>query len=986
MKKLSAKFHLALGLTSIVMTLLLLATVLNLIPDRQQAVLDGRLALAEAIASSSTLFLGKKDYQAIQSNLEFVISRHSDLRAASITREQHEKPLIIGEADAVDVDLKDGKSTPTTLVLPILQGNEEWGTISLFFTKIEGETWFQRATNSTITLVAFCSLVGFVLFYIYLGKMLKALNPSQAVPGRVRSALDTLAEALMVIDGKSDVVLANKAFQIMTGESADSVLGRKADEFQWHLGDQHPDEGADSNGEFPWVQALETSETIRGASVWLEAVDGNWHKFLVNCSPILSGKKASGVLISLDDVTDLEEKEKELRLARDAAEDANRAKSDFLSNMSHEIQTPMTAILGFTEVLKRGSGAADSDYQKHLNTISSSGKHLLELINDVLDLSKVESGALEVESIDCKPHAVAHDVMQVLRVRAEDKNIGLELEIPDAMPEVIQTDAGRLRQIITNLVGNAIKFTEEGGVKIVLRTYKENGKELFAVDVSDSGIGMNDSQQAAVFKPFVQADSSITRRFGGTGLGLAISRKLARALGGDIVLTSEAGVGTTFTAIIDLVTEEGTEILQPDALFAQLEEAESQANISWEFPPCKLLVIDDAAENRELLTLVLNDLGIDTDTAENGAIGVEMATDHHYEVILSDIQMPVMDSYEAVAAMRGNGLKQPIIALTANAMKGYEEKILKAGFSHYMTKPIDIDALSRLLADLLGGKQIENAEPKIPVTHTPATTDIANSAQQSDTPVDRASTTASNDANTATDQSPIYSRLGGSEKLAPVVDKFIVRVKEQFSLMQTAQETGDFKELAALAHWLKGSGGTIGFDQLSKPAKKLETHALAEESTASKESLTEIKLIIDRLRSGTGENSTEQVTTVQLEAVQESSPEAVAVVESSLLKKNPAFRPIVNKFLPRLTSQIEAMDKAVAEENYEELAALAHWLKGSGGTVGFDVFTKPAAKMESAAKASDMQAVTENLGVIKTFAGRIFVPGNDDSSDSQKIA
>ena len=567
MKKLSAKFHLALGLTSIVMTLLLTATMLNLIPDRQKAVMSGRVALAESIASSSTLFLTQKDYSGIQSNLEFIIGRNEELLAATVTRSGENTPLVIGNESQIDPEYDASTSTLSTLVMPILQRDTEWGKIALFFTNPNGDGWIKKLQNSRLALIAFCSLAGFILFYFYLGKMLKALNPSQAVPGRVRSALDTLAEALIVVDGKSNVVLANKAFQTITDESAEALLGKKADEFKWHLSEQHPLEENSGEGEtqeeltFPWIEALNTSETVRGANVWLEAHDGNWHKFLVNCSPILSGNKASGVLVSLDDVTDLEEKEKELRSARDAAEDANRAKSDFLSNMSHEIRTPMTAILGFTEVLKRGNGATDNDWEKHLGTISSSGKHLLELINDVLDLSKVESGALEVETIDCKPHVVAHDVVQVLRVRAEDKDIGLDIEIPEPLPEVIQTDAGRLRQIITNLVGNAIKFTEDGGVKVILRTYEENGVEKFAIDVKDSGIGMNEQQQAAVFKPFVQADSSITRRFGGTGLGLAISRKLARAMGGDILLSSEANVGTTFTAVIDLVTDSDVIIL-----------------------------------------------------------------------------------------------------------------------------------------------------------------------------------------------------------------------------------------------------------------------------------------------------------------------------------------------------------------------------------------------------------------------------------------
>lgn len=982
MKKLSAKFHLALGLTSIVMTLLLSATMLNMIPDRKQAVLAGRVALAESIASSSTLFLGKKDYTSITTNLEFVLSRNNDLLAATIKREQDEKPLVFGEESAADLNINTNQSTPSTMVLPILEGDQTWGEIALFFSDVKGTGWLQRLQNSRIALIAFCSLLGFLLFYLYLGKMLKALNPSQAVPGRVRSALDTLAEALIVMDAKSNVVLANKAFQTITGESAESVLGKKADSFHWHLSDAHPDEqAADESREFPWLQALETSETVRGAGVWLEGEDGNWHKFLVNCSPILSGKKASGVLISLDDVTDLEEKEKELRTARDAAEEANRAKSDFLSNMSHEIRTPMTAILGFTEVLKRGGGSAEADRQKHLNTISNSGNHLLELINDVLDLSKVESGALEVESIDCKPHMVAHDVLQVLRVRAEDKDISLDIKIPKPLPEVIKTDAGRLRQIITNLVGNAIKFTEEGGVEVILRSYDDNGTEKFAVDVTDSGIGMNETQQAAVFKPFVQADSSITRRFGGTGLGLAISRKLARALGGDIIVSSEAGVGTTFTAVIDLVTGAGVEILQPDELFAQLDIAEIDEHTSWAFPECEILVIDDAAENRELLTLVLNDLGINTETAANGAIGVEMATSKNYNVILSDIQMPVMDGYEAVAAMREKGLTQPVIALTANAMKGYEERILNAGFSHYMTKPIDIDALAKLLAELLGGKRVENTDVK----KKPDTAPFTEAANQPimETTTDMASNTANHSA--LEDQELLYSRLAGSEKLAPVVTKFITRVREQFIVMEEALEKDDFNELAALAHWLKGSGGTIGFDQLSQPAKQLEDNAKAGNHEACKVALVHIKSIIKRLRAGINTGPSNEPTISASQATQESVPQAVDVVESSLLAKNPSFRPIVMKFLPRLESQIAAMDQAVTDNNFDEIAALGHWLKGSGGTVGFDIFTKPAAEMESSAKRKNMDAVKKHLNEIKVYAGRIAVPGNDDESSDPQL-
>lgn len=964
------------GLTSIVTSLLLAAILLNMVPDRKQAVIDGRVVLSESIASSSTLFLLNKDHASVTQNLEFNIERNPDLVAASIERSNDKQKISIGDEDIILNSPQTAESNESRVVLPILQNDKAWGEITLFFTSTDGQTWIEKIRNSKFSMIGFTGLLGFILFYLYLGKMLKALNPSQAVPGRVRSALDTLAEGLLVVDRKSNVVLANKAFQELAGSEAEALVGKKADSFKWHNSSKHPDEStADNDKPFPWVKALQTKETLRGEQLWLQHHDGKWHKFLVNCSPIITGKTANGVLISLDDVTELEETEKALILARDAAEEANKAKSHFLSNMSHEIRTPMTAILGFTEVLKRGNGTSDEHWHKHLNTISNSGKHLLELINDVLDLSKVESGALEVEKLDCAVHVVASDVVQVLRVRAEEKDLDLEIVVPDKLPEYIQSDSSRLRQVITNLVGNAIKFTEKGAVQIILRTEEIDGKSMFAIDVKDSGIGMTPDQQAAVFKPFVQADSSITRRFGGTGLGLSISRKLARALGGDIIVNSEAGVGTVFTALIETGLPHNANYLTPDEISLKMTVTDTEEQKFWEFPDCKLLVIDDAAENRELLTLVLNDIGLATDTAENGAIGVEMTTNQHYDVILSDIQMPVMDGYEAVKAMRENGIQQPVVALTANAMKGYEETILSSGFSHYMTKPIDIDALTNLLAQLLGGKAVKApiANPTLTQAVTTSNAPVASTHEQ--LPV-------------------IYSRLGGSEKLAPVVDKFINKLKIQIPEIEKAAAEKDYKELAALGHWLKGSGGTIGFDAFVEPAKALEDNAKASNYANVLESIEQIKSLSSRLRGGVKGQSTEAPSSERYSA--ESTPKpaqlskeivgnAVGPIHSHLLAKDPAFRPIVMKFLPRLEEQLIAMEIAINHEDYNEVANLAHWLKGSGGTVGFDIFTKPASAMEKYAKHKNRGKLTELLEEIKMYSANLVIPGNDEN-DSSAIA
>jgi PAS domain S-box-containing protein len=968
MKNLSARFHLATGLTSIVTSVILIAVLLDLVPDRRQAVINGRVILAESIASGSTLLLASEDYSGVAQNLEFSIERNADLLAASIRREADPEPLLFGEADAV-LDNDASESSETRIVLPILQNQEVWGEIVLYFDRPEGSGWLGYLKNSRFSLIGFVGLICFAFFYLYLGRMLKALNPSQAVPGRVRSALDTLAEALLVIDQKANVVLANTAFQQVTGQSTEVIIGKHAASFDWHTGDSQPTEVVPvAESDFPWHTALKEKKTLRGQPLWLKGNDEVWHKFLVNCSPIIAGKRATGVLISLDDITELEEKEQQLRLAIDAAEQANSAKTSFLSNMSHEIRTPMTAILGFTDLLKRGTGSADKNWLRHLDTISGSGQHLLELINDILDLSKVESGALEVEKIECKPHVVAHDVVQVLGVRAREKSISLDIEIPEPLPEVILSDSSRLRQIITNLVGNAIKFTEQGGVKIVLRLEDHSSPEpMLVIDVTDSGIGMNDEQLQSIFKPFVQADSSITRRFGGTGLGLAISKKLAGALGGDIVVSSEPGLGTTFTARVSTGSLQGVELISPQTLLDRMGEvAVADTSTVWEFPPSKILVIDDAAENRELLSLVLSDLNLECDTAENGAVGVQKAAEQNYDIILSDIQMPVMDGYQAAETLRGNGVTQPIIALTANAMKGYEERILASGFSHYMTKPIDIDALTCLLGELLGGKCVDAPSSAGPLAQ-PAPALPAHSTE------------------VTIDKTPIYSRMAASTALSHVVVKFVDKLHKQLPLLHDAASSGNYEEVTSIAHWLKGSGGTVGFDALYQPASTLEEAAKATDHQLVTATIHEIRALAERLDTGVAPPQTDAINTQSGDVrptlhSQETHPVVDTPIESRLAEQNPAFRPIILRFVSRLDTQLAKLEKAIAANDFTEVANIAHWLKGSGGTVGFEIFTEPAAEMERDAKNNDNRNLGDLLNQVKRYANNIVVPGNDSNS------
>ena len=387
---------------------------------------------------------------------------------------------------------------------------------------------------------------------------------------------------------------------------------------------------------------------------------------------------------------------------RHEAEVANLAKSEFLANMSHEIRTPMTAILGFSEIVL--GNVNDPQDVDGLKTIQRNGQYLLKIINDILDLSKIESGKLEVEQIKCSPSKVLADVVLLMSVRANAKGLALEVEYDGLMPDYIQTDPTRLRQILINLIGNAIKFTEIGKVQIVTRIVdSDSGDPAIQFDVIDAGIGMTEKQMDKLFQPFVQADNSTTRKFGGTGLGLTISKRLAMILGGDIRVQSTPDQGSTFSVIlsigslsdakmIDHSNEIHTPLDQPSQPIAE--------NIRLD---CRVLLAEDGPDNQRLISFFLKKAGAAVTVAENGQIAVDYvlasrATDAPFDVILMDMQMPVLDGYSATRRLRKEGHAGPIIALTAHAMEGDREKCLDAGCDEFITKPIDRAKLINVVA------------------------------------------------------------------------------------------------------------------------------------------------------------------------------------------------------------------------------------------------------------------------------------------------
>jgi signal transduction histidine kinase/ActR/RegA family two-component response regulator len=397
------------------------------------------------------------------------------------------------------------------------------------------------------------------------------------------------------------------------------------------------------------------------------------------------------------------------------AELANRAKDEFVANMSHEIRTPLTAILGFADLLLCGE-EDEAMRREYLLLIRNSGKHLLELINDILDLSKIKAGKMKIRPVECSVHDVVREVVALHGVIAKQKGLNLRYVWNGPVPERVRTDPTRFRQIVTNLVGNALKFTEHGGVTVSLELVdtKEGTadptKRLLALRVADTGIGISPEKLNEIFEPFNQADTTISRRFGGTGLGLMITRETAKSLGGKLTVCSRSGEGSTFTALIDPGPLENMSLrdeMPPSGDGPSCgEDPFSAGNLE----KTRVLLVEDSEAICRLIAVILRRAGAEVVTAENGQIGVEKALAEPFDIILMDMQMPVLDGLHATRKLRLQGMDVPIIALTAHVLKDELDRCLQAGCSACLTKPVAVPLLLTTIRSVLseGKRSLQN--------------------------------------------------------------------------------------------------------------------------------------------------------------------------------------------------------------------------------------------------------------------------------------
>lgn len=621
---------------------------------------------------------------------------------------------------------------------------------------------------------------------------------------RFRQVINAAPNPLLLISTAGIVQLANSAAEKLFGYSRPEIVGRSVQSLipEWSNCSTSEQDGVLTKRQFS--EGL--GQHRDGASIPLE----------IRLSHLTFGTEKID-LASILDLTDRKQSEQALVAAKDVAEAANRSKSDFLANMSHEIRTPMNSILGFAELLRRKVGSFEQR-EFYLETIHASGRHLLTIIDDILDLSKIEAGEMEFESVACSPHQILAEVLSVLRVRAQEKMLSLECRWTNGVPESIQTDPARLRQLLINLVGNAIKFTEYGGVKLIVGLVADPVRPQLLIEVHDTGIGMTAVQMTRLFVPFKQADDSVTRRFGGTGLGLAISRHIARQLGGDISVTSRPGRGSIFCTTVATGPLNGVRIFDGPPSEALLPQPMKISSRIRRLDSIRVLLVEDGESNRDLVSLVLREAGASVQTAENGQEGVVAATRGDFDLILMDMQMPVMDGYTAASRLRSLGLTIPIVALTAHAMRGDEQKCRDAGCSGYLTKPIDIDELLRVVGQALVPDLSDPDAKKV----VPAWLTDSEGRITSTLPLEH-------------------------DGFRNLVESFLTRLPDKLDAIAAAIAAGETDEVAHLAHWLRGTGGTMGFDCLTVPAQRLEQSARDLEREALSDQLQTIRDLAEQM-------------------------------------------------------------------------------------------------------------------------------------------
>ncbi|MBF0502100.1 MAG: response regulator [Candidatus Riflebacteria bacterium] len=523
----------------------------------------------------------------------------------------------------------------------------------------------------------------------------------------------------------------------------------------------------------------------------------------------------------------VQERTEELSIAKNRAESATRSKSDFLANMSHEIRTPMNAILGMTYLALRTN--PETRLRNYLEKITTASQLLLQIINDILDFSKIEAGHMDLEIVDFSLKAIISEILEMCQIKAKEKGLSLSCQIPNSIPLYMKGDPLRLKQVLTNLINNALKFTEKGEIiiSVFCREETENSVSL-SFSVSDTGIGMTPEEQNRLFTPFSQADSSTTRKYGGTGLGLSISRRLVNLMGGDVSLESKKGAGSTFTFWVPF--PKGTQP-QLELFSAQTSNGITPKSLY----NLKVLLVEDNKVNQEVAAELLSSEGVQVTFADNGRIALDILEKQSFDLILMDIQMPVMNGLEATKEIRShpNGKEIPIIAMTAEAFAEDREKAISAGMNAHVAKPIDPEMLFAVIRTWTRSPQ--PSSKAIPLPQTAAKP--RSNQKWPELP--------------GMDVSTAFGRFGGKWILFfRLLQTFVTESPQTLDALQKAIDTKDWNQVRFLIHTLKGTSGNLGLQRFTGLAASLEEKIVNASSQEMAETLAILRKLINEFKSG----------------------------------------------------------------------------------------------------------------------------------------
>lgn len=504
---------------------------------------------------------------------------------------------------------------------------------------------------------------------------------------KLLSILTSLADGILEIDIQGNILYANPV-ALATLNMTHAALTNKQllDFFRLHSADLTPIE---DNHQLESL--LQQTKGLRDDNALLIRTDQSHLAVSFALSPIQQNNSIAGYVVTFRDMSLQKAAEEELRKAKELAEDAAETKANFLATMSHEIRTPLNGVIGTATLLSDTS--LDATQQEYVSTLKRSAEVLLSLINDILDFSKMDAGKLTLESIPFAPTALINDLNSMFQSQFEQKNLKTHYQLDDKLPTWLLGDEHRLRQVLINLIGNALKFTEQGEVTVYVKLVGVLGNQCrIRFSVQDTGIGISTVAQARLFEAFTQADGSTTRQFGGTGLGLSISKKIVELMKGKLQVESTEGQGSRFffDILLNKTDSPINSSVKPEII--------TPASVKGK----KVLLVEDNKINQMVAGKLLEKFGYAYDIAENGLQAVEKATSNHYDTILMDCQMPVLDGFEATQRIRQleqtGSQHTPIIGLTANALAGDREKCLACGMDDFTTKPIKLDELASKLA------------------------------------------------------------------------------------------------------------------------------------------------------------------------------------------------------------------------------------------------------------------------------------------------